>query len=145
MDCIHCGNCTRHCDFLTKYQLDLEGFSQHPELAYHCFLCGECTACCPKGIDGREIALKMRYQKVEEQNGVFSKVPEIKRQKMLVMEKKNYLFRNYRYSTSGSVLFPGCNFPSFYPKTTQKLIELLKEHAGMGVVMDFPNGCISQE
>lgn len=136
MDCIHCGNCTRHCDFLTKYQLDLEGFSQHPELAYHCFLCGECTACCPKGIDGREIALKMRYQKVEEQNGVFSKVPEIKRQKMLVMEKKNYLFRNYRYSTSGSVLFPGCNFPSFYPKTTQKLIELLKEHAGMGVVMD---------
>lgn len=136
MDCIHCGNCTRHCDFLTKYQLDLEGFSQHPELAYHCFLCGECTACCPKGIDGREIALKMRCKKVEEQNGVFSKVPEIKRQKMLVMEKKNYLFRNYRHSTSGSVLFPGCNFPSFYPKTTQKLIELLKEHAGMGVVMD---------
>lgn len=136
MDCIHCGNCTRHCDFLTKYQLDLEGFSQHPELAYHCFLCGECTACCPKGIDGREIALKMRYQKVEEHNGVFSKVPEIKRQKMLVMEKKNYLFRNYRHSTSGSVLFPGCNFPSFYPKTAQKLIDLLKERAGMGVVMD---------
>ena len=136
MDCIHCGNCTRHCDFLTKYQLDLEGFSQHPELAYHCFLCGECTACCPKGIDGREIALKMRCKKVEEQNGVFSKVPEIKRQKMLVLEKKNYLFCNYRHSTSGSVLFPGCNFPSFYPKTTQKLIELLKEHAGMGVVMD---------
>lgn len=96
MDCIHCGNCTRHCDFLTKYQLDLEGFSQHPELAYHCFLCGECTACCPKGIDGREIALKMRCKKVEEQNGVFSKVPEIKRQKMLVLEKKNYLFCNYR-------------------------------------------------
>lgn len=55
---------------------------------------------------------------------------------MLVMEKKNYLFRNYRHSTSGSVLFPGCNFPSFYPKTTQKLIDLLKERAGMGVVMD---------
>lgn len=55
---------------------------------------------------------------------------------MLVMEKKNYLFRNYRHSTSGSVLFPGCNFPSFYPKTTQKLIELLKEHADMGVVLD---------
>ena len=33
---------------------------------------------------------------------------------MLVLEKKNYLFCNYRHSTSGSVLFPGCNFPSFY-------------------------------
>ena len=79
-----------------------------------------------------EIALKMRCKKVEEQNGVFSKVPEIKRQKMLVLEKKNYLFCNYRHSTSGSVLFPGCNFSILLSKTG-KLIELLKKHAGMGL------------
>lgn len=136
MDCIHCGKCIRHCDFLQKYQMDLEVFSKHPELAYHCFLCGECTAGCPKGIDGRKIALELRRQRVEQVKGDFAKLPEAKAQRMLVLEKKNYLFRNYRHSTAGSVLFPGCNFPSFYPETTAKLVKLLWEKAGIGVVMD---------
>lgn len=136
MDCIHCGRCTRRCAFLDKYQLDLEGFSRRPELAYHCFLCGECTACCPKGIDGREIALQLRRARVEAADGRFSRLPEAKPLRPLVWEKGHYWFGNYRHATPGSVLFPGCNFPSFFPATTKKLIALLGERAGMGVVMD---------
>lgn len=27
-DCIHCKLCTKNCDFLKKYNMDLEGFSK---------------------------------------------------------------------------------------------------------------------
>ena len=38
--------------------------------------------------------------------------------------------------TEKSVLFPGCNFPSVYPKTTKVLVELFEKEAGIGVVYD---------
>ena len=135
MDCIHCGACTGRCAFLKKYGLDLESFSRHPELAYHCFLCGECTACCPRDIDGREIALDLRRQRIREAGG-FRRLPEAGAQRLLLAEKKDYLFRSYRHASSGSVLFPGCNFPSFYPETTKLLSELLWEQAGIGTILD---------
>ena len=43
--------------------------------------------------------------------------------------------KNYRNATGKCILFPGCNFPSFYPKTMKKLVKLLKEH-GIGVAYD---------
>ena len=55
---------------------------------------------------------------------------------MLLWEKKDYRFRNYRNGTGRSVLFTGCNFPSFYPETTRYLAKLLWEKAGMGTVFD---------
>lgn len=131
-DCIHCGLCTRKCAFLQKYQMDLQGFGEHPELAYHCFLCGQCTRVCPKGIDGREVALTLRRNRVQEAGG---NIPE-KGYAALIAEKKNYLFRNQRKAHKKSVLFPGCNFPSFYPKTTEFLAKLLAETADMGVLYD---------
>lgn len=136
MACIHCGKCTLQCDFLSKYGLDLEGFSHHPELAYHCFLCGTCATRCPKGLDGRAVALEMRRKQVQAVNGKFSRLPEAGRLRPLVWEKKRYLFRTYRLATPGPALFPGCNFPSFFPKTTRRLIALLRQQAGMGVIMD---------
>lgn len=135
MDCIHCGRCTAKCDFLRKYALDLEGFSSHPELAYHCFLCGECTACCPCGIDGVQIALDLRKARIQEASA-FRSLPEAKPLRLTVLEKQDYLFRNYRHAASGAVLFPGCNFPSFFPETTKLLSRLLWETAGIGTVMD---------
>jgi len=130
--CVHCGLCTRQCAFLEKYGLDLNQFSKRSDLAYHCFLCGNCSAVCPKEIDGREIALSMRRQRVSDAGG--RRVPE-QGYGALIAEKKNYLFQNFRNSRR-SVLFPGCNFPSFYPKTTDALIRLLREEADMGVVFD---------
>ena len=131
-DCIHCGLCTRTCAFLQKYKMDLQGLAEHPELAYHCFLCGACSRVCPRGIDGREVALELRRNRVQEAGG---KIPE-KGYAALLAEKKNYLFRNARKAYKKSVLFPGCNFPSFYPQTTAYLAELLAKQADMGVLYD---------
>lgn len=131
-NCIHCGLCTRKCQFLKKYKLDLQSFAEHPELAYHCFLCGDCTLACPKKIDGRKVALEMRCNAVEENGG---KIGE-KGYTALIAEKKNYLFRNQKGAKRKSVLFPGCNFPSFFPETTDYLVKLLKETADIGVLYD---------
>lgn len=131
-NCIHCGLCTRKCAFLQKYKLDLQSFAEHPELAYHCFLCGDCTRACPKKIDGREVALTMRNEAVENNSG---KIPE-KGYSALIAEKKDYLFRNAKKAGKKSVLFPGCNFPSFFPETTEYLVKLLKDTADIGVLYD---------
>lgn len=130
--CIHCGLCTRKCAFLQRYNMDLQGFAEHPELAYHCFLCSDCSAACPKKIDGREVALALRRSAVEDNGG---KIPE-KGYTALMAEKKNYLFRNQKGAHRKSVLFPGCNFPSFFPETTEYLVKLLKETADIGVLYD---------
>lgn len=131
-ECIHCGACTRHCAFLDKYQMDIGDETQVEELAYHCFLCGKCESVCPVGINGKERFLEKRREKTRNNNG---KITE-DGYEMLIKEKQNYLFRNYRNVTSGRVLFPGCNFPSFYPQTTKKLAALLKKEAGIGTVYD---------
>ena len=138
--CVHCGLCTRKCSFLEKYSLDLGSFAARPDLAYHCFLCGECSAVCPKKIDGRAIALSLREERVAADGG---KVKE-PGYGMLVAEKKDYLFKNYKKGQKKSVLFPGCNFPSFFPKTTDHLIALLAEKADMGVVFDCCGKPISE-
>ena len=139
-NCIHCGLCTRKCDFLNRYKLDLQGFAEHPELAYHCFLCSDCSLVCPKKIDGREIALQLRRDSVAGNGG---KIPE-KGYTALVAEKKNYLFRNQKAADRRSVLFPGCNFPSFFPETTAYLVKLLKDTADIGVWYDCCGKPISE-
>ena len=129
--CIHCGLCTKQCSVLQKYGMDLSALSAHPELAYHCFLCGECARICPKSIDGRTIALAMRQKRTAQAGGKLTE----KGYSALVAEKQNYLFKNYHRTTGNAALFPGCNFPSFFPKTTDKLIQLFNS-AGIGTVFD---------
>ena len=129
--CNHCGICTAHCDFLKKNNLCIGDTEKLRELAYHCFLCGKCTEVCPLEIDGRKLILEMRQKTVEEHEG---KLPD-SGYRFLFLEKKNYLFRNYKGARAKSVLFPGCNFPSFYPETTDYLIRILKPH-GIGTVFD---------
>ncbi len=131
-DCIHCHICQEHCGFLKKYQLDLGDIERFQELSYHCFLCGACASVCPKNIDGRETALALRRRQVREVGGRLKE----KGYGVLLLEKRRYLFSNYKNSGSESVLFPGCNFPSFYPRTTRYLAELLRREAGMGIVFD---------
>ncbi len=130
-DCIHCGKCTRHCLFLEKYKIDLKGLSEKPELAYHCFLCGTCTAVCPKGIDGKQIALELREATVQKGGG---KLPDNSYDGLL-LEKSPYKFVNYRHAKKKAVFFTGCNFPSFFPETTDKLVEEFRKY-DIGVVYD---------
>lgn len=139
-NCIHCGCCTSACAFLTKYKLDLQEFAGHPELAYHCFLCGDCFRVCPRDINGRVVALQLRRNAVADNGG---KIAE-KGYTALIAEKKNYLFRNQKAAGRRSVLFPGCNFPSFFPETTEYLVRLLKDTADIGVLYDCCGKPISQ-
>ena len=129
--CIHCNLCTKNCDFLKKYNMDLEEFSKREDLAYNCFLCGKCKTVCPKDIDGKEIALSMRKEQVKRNNNVIVD----KDYNMLLKEKNPYIFANYKNSNKKSVLFPGCNFVSLFPKTGKALMNKLKKYA-IGVIFD---------
>lgn len=130
-ECTHCGACRASCRFLEKYEIDIGDLAEREDLLYHCFLCGECTAVCPEGIDGRQMVIDMRRMQVKE-NGNKLKASGYE---MLIKEKENYIFKNYKNGKTKSVLFPGCNFPSFYPETTKSLVQKLQE-AGIGVVYD---------
>jgi hypothetical protein len=103
-------------------------------------LCGRCTEVCPKGIDGREIILRMRQEEVAANNDKLAQ----KGYGFLLFEKKDYIYKNYRKGNKKSVLFPGCNYPSFYPKTTKYLSKILKEVADMGTVYDCCGKPISE-
>lgn len=54
---------------------------------------------------------------------------------MTLLEKKHYLFRHWPHNYSDAVLFPGCSFPSQFPKTMQTLELLCAEH-GVSVAYD---------
>ena len=129
-DCIHCHKCQKHCVFLQKYQMDIGDTERLKELAYHCFLCGKCTEVCPVGIDGRAYILNLRRESRrtggKKGNRGYG---------LLLWEKKNYRYRNDKHAVGKSVLFPGCNFPSFYPQTTKALTELMEGY-GIGVLYD---------
>ena len=129
--CIHCHKCRDNCGFLAKYGIDIGDTDKLRGLAYHCFLCGNCTEVCPVDIDGRQIILDMRR---ETASG--DKLNEInKTYRGLIREKKNYLYRNWRHVTGGCIYFPGCNFPSMYPKTNTLISKKLAEH-GIGTVYE---------
>ena len=131
-NCIHCGICRDNCAFLSKYDIEIGDTKRLKELAYHCFLCGNCTTVCPVHIDGRQVVLDLRRERVAygERQAVEKKY------RGLIREKRDYIYRNWKHATGGSVFFPGCNFPSMYPGTTALLERILKEQAGIGTVHD---------
>ncbi len=130
--CVHCHICRENCAFLKKYGIDIGDVLRLNELAYHCFLCGRCSEVCPVGIDGRQVVRDMRRRQVSGDGGAYVN----KKYKRMISEKREYLYRNYRHVTEKSVLFPGCNFPSVYPKTMKMLSKLFEEQAGIGTVYE---------
>lgn len=129
--CVHCHKCRDNCSFLGKYGIDIGDTDRLKDLAYHCFLCGKCTEVCPINIDGRQTVLDLRRERV-----LSSEMPELeKTYKGALGEKRNYRFRNWKHVTSGSVFFPGCNFPSLFPKTCSKAIRIFEKH-GIGTVFE---------
>lgn len=130
-ECIHCHVCQQHCEFLTKHDIVIGDIERLGELAYHCFLCGTCTHVCPMGIDGRGEVMRLRQEHVAADGDA-----EVKSvYKPLVREKNDYIFRNYKKAKPGVAYFPGCNFPSMFPKTNAKISELLAEH-GISTIYD---------
>ena len=129
--CIHCHKCRDNCAFLSKYGIDICDTDKLKDLAFHCFLCGTCTSVCPVGIDGRELILELRREYCASEE----KAEINKKYKGLILEKRNYIYRNWKHVTSGTVFFPGCNFPSMYPKTNAVLEKLFGKH-GIGTVYE---------
>lgn len=129
--CIHCHKCRDNCAFLSKYGIDIGDTERLRNLAYHCFLCGKCTEVCPVGIDGKNTILDMRRDRVSLEG--YSAIE--KEYKSLIAEKRVYSFRNWKHVTSDRIFFPGCNFPSMYPKTNKKLVSLFAQH-GIGTVYE---------
>ncbi|MEG0249265.1 MAG: heterodisulfide reductase-related iron-sulfur binding cluster [Peptostreptococcus sp.] len=136
-ECIHCNKCKNNCDFLKKYDLDLMGVEDRLDLAYHCFMCGKCKIVCPKDIDGRKIAQKLRDETVKQNNGKLSD----KGYGGIVFEKKNYIFKNYKNAVKenskkgNTAIFTGCNFLSYTPNTANELIEIMGKN-DIGVIFD---------
>lgn len=130
--CIECGNCTRACKFLAKYNLKLNDVEKLCDLAYHCYLCNECYRACPVDISGKNLFIAMRRDIAYANGGKMSD----DRSSGVLSEKIDYRFRNYRHITKNSVFFPGCNFISLYPKTGAAISKMLKRDYGIGTVHD---------
>lgn len=111
--------------------MNLKDYANRPELAYNCYLCGECKRVCPVDIDGRQLSLDLREKRVEEGYN-----PYLKGYGTLLLEKKNYIFKNYRDVNSKIVFFPGCNFPAYYPVTAGIISEKLKEDFWISTIFD---------
>ena len=129
--CIGCRMCTDECAFLKKYDLTLGDVDKLHELSYHCFLCGKCDSVCPVGIKGSSLLLEMRRDAVHNSGGKVDSAYN-----MMLLEKRNYKFKNYKHASEGSVLFPGCNFLSLYPKTTDAIAKLWASKYGIGIIYD---------
>ena len=56
--------------------------------------------------------------------------------KLTVFEKTNYLFKNWRYASAGTVVFPGCGFTSFFPKTLAALEDALRPISNVSIAID---------
>ena len=56
--------------------------------------------------------------------------------KLTVFEKTNYLFKNWRYASAGTVVFPGCGFTSFFPKTLAALKDALRPSPDVSFAID---------
>lgn len=130
-DCVHCGICRNNCAFLSKYSIDIGDEDRLRDLAYHCFLCGKCTEVCPIHIDGRQTVLDMRRDRA----GSDESAQLEKTYKAVLGEKRNYRFRSWKRATEGAVFFPGCNFPSLFPKTSAEASRIFARH-GIGTVYE---------
>ncbi|NLK42805.1 MAG: (Fe-S)-binding protein [Tissierellia bacterium] len=129
--CIDCGKCTRHCVFLDKYGINLKEYAKRPDLAFNCYLCGECKRVCPVDIDGRQLSLDLREKRIEDGYNLYTDG-----YRTLLLEKRNYIFKNYKNVNSKIALFPGCNFPAYFPETTKVISKKLNENFGISTIFD---------
>lgn len=120
--------------------METSDVSSFVDLAYHCFLCDACKEVCPAKISGRALAEAIREDQVAAEDPHYAE----KTYAFMLAEKRDYRFRNYRHVSAGTVLFPGCNFPSLFPKTNRFVSRLFREEYGIETVYDCCGKPISE-
>lgn len=112
-ECINCNLCTKHCSFLTKYNLNLKDYTSREDLKNECFMCDSCRHYCPKDLSGAEITKKFKSKS--------------KNKFLIALSKDPYIFNNNSDKKSKTLLFLGCNYPKYYPETCEKLISICRD------------------
>lgn len=122
--CIDCSVCTKNCELLDKYSMNLKEFWQKDGVENECNLCNQCYNVCPKDISGADIAINHKKTK-------FSL-----KKSWLKFQKSPYIFANNSAKKCGDLIFFGCNFVGYYPKTTKFIIDNI-----CGENIDFSIDC----
>ena len=139
-ECVRCGLCATHCEFLTKYGLpgDLgrsiirNGPRANP---FECSLCQLCAGVCPEGINPWQMFLAMRSQAVSTSPAILKRYRRILTYQAM---GRSALFSLYRIPQGcRSVFFPGCSISGTRPESTLNLFqEIIKIVPDPGVVLD---------
>ncbi|MGW8195168.1 MAG: (Fe-S)-binding protein [Desulforhopalus sp.] len=139
--CTECGACVQTCAFLSRYGTPraistLFDFNvlQHRQMAYHCSLCGLCSAVCPEGVDPCALFLEIRRYHVD--SGSFDARPY----RSLIWYEAlggSRLFSWYGLPDGcDTVFFPGCTLAGTRPKVTWQIYQQLQQFfPSLGVVL----------
>lgn len=126
--CDHCGRCTHVCPVLRKHGLDLADLPAHPLLAWHCFLCGACTAVCHLRLDAVDLVRLLRRAHVRRHGDRLARPGHVR---TLALSK----VRPYaRAAAPGRNLLLDASFCAGYPATARALVERVQA-AGVGVIL----------
>ena len=139
--CNDCGACVKSCAFLSRYGTPrtistLFDFNslQHRQMAYHCSLCGLCSAVCPEKVDPCSLFLEIRRYHVE--SGSFDTRPY---RSLLWYETlgDSRLFSWYGLpDCCDTVFFPGCSLAGTRPTVTAQVYQQLCRFVpSLGIVL----------
>ena len=129
--CTECGACLQSCTLLSQYGTPrtiaslFDGNAQlQRQIAYHCSLCGLCTAICSEGVDPVSLFLEVRRHHVE--SGAFDAKPY---RSLLRYEALggSLLFSRYELPDHcDTVFFPGCTLSGTRPAVTWQIYQQLR-------------------
>ncbi|MCG8473054.1 MAG: (Fe-S)-binding protein [Desulfobacterales bacterium] len=140
--CRGCGRCVRACAFLSEYGTPkeiLELGEKEPEkllrIAYHCSLCGLCTAICKDGCDPPRDFLNLRRNAVVAENADLTPYKAVLSYEALGVSRPF----TWAHLPSGcrTLFFPGCGISGTRPEKVIAIWNYLRKgEPSTGIVLD---------
>ena len=136
--CTGCGRCVKSCAFLKANGTPKEVLAkamETPEQAFHCSLCGLCTAICREGSDPARAFLNIR------RNAVARKEVSLAPYKSLLFYERVGVSKPFTWAHlpqgCKTVFFPGCGLSGTRPTKAMAAWEYLKQgDPTTGMVLD---------